>query len=52
MHVGINKKDLKKIFSKYDKNNNKTIEYSEFINIISDILKKDELLPIFKTYAK
>ncbi|EAR85196.2 phosphatidylinositol-specific phospholipase C, X domain protein (macronuclear) [Tetrahymena thermophila SB210] len=52
LHVSVNKKYLKQLFQTYDYNQNNQIDQGEFINIIRDISKKDELLTIFKQYCQ
>ncbi|KAL4493611.1 hypothetical protein ABPG72_004104 [Tetrahymena utriculariae] len=52
LHVSVNKKYLKQLFQTYDYDKNNQIDQGEFINIIRDISKKDELLAIFKQYCQ
>ena len=46
----ISKKYLRKIFDKYDKNKDGGIDVNELENLFRDIMKKTELIDIFKQY--
>jgi hypothetical protein len=48
LHIEINKKYLKKLFEKYDRDKSNCIELREFLSIIRDITRKPEVLDIFK----
>ena len=40
------------MFNKYDTNRSKNIDLNEFQQIIDDITKKPELIPVFKDYTE
>lgn len=46
IHVNINK--LKEIFKKFDSDNDKTFQYSEFRLILRDLMFKKELVDVFE----
>ena len=52
LHVMCSEEYLDKIFKKYDTNNNGKMEFSEFEQYLADLLNKEELKPLFKSYAK
>ena len=52
MHIKANGNYVKKLFLKYDENGNKTIEFDEFQLILSELLFKKELAPVYKKYCK
>lgn len=47
----ISQNELKKIFAKYDKNQNNFIDRQEFLEIMKDIMKKVELLSVYAQFA-
>ena len=48
MQVQINKKALDEKFQEFDIDNNGTIDKKEFDIFMQDMLKKEELKPVFK----
>lgn len=52
LQISMTKKDLNDIFVKYDKDKSGEISFDEFKDMITELLRKSELIPLFKTYAR
>ncbi len=52
LQISANKKELNEIILRYDKDRSGEISFDEFKDMITELLRKNELVPLFKKYAK
>jgi Ca2+-binding protein (EF-Hand superfamily) len=52
LQMSISKKELNDLIARYDKDKSGEISFDEFKEMITELLRKQELVPLFKQYAK
>lgn len=51
LQISLKKHQLKEFVKQNDKNNDQQLDFEEFFNFYLDLVKKEELIPIFTKYC-